>query len=69
MLQRISATNGTIIDALSCLGTSISPSPIQIKALARFVILLYSSKRKEEKANYSCVDDIGTVRWKFFSEQ
>ena len=64
-LEIESATYGTILDALSCLGTSISLSTFQIKALTRFVILLYSSKRKEDKANYSCVDDIRTLRWRF----
>ena len=49
ILEIESATNGTILDALSCLGTSISLSTIQVKALTRFVILLYSSKRKKTK--------------------
>ena len=57
-----------IINSFKQLSQERSVSADLIAALTKFTILLYISKRKEDRERYSDCEDIGALRWELYSK-
>ena len=69
VFQNLDESNDAdIISALKSIGHAQTLTDSQVAALSRFVLILYCSKRKDDKVRFSSIYDIGALRWEFYSK-